>query len=193
MFFFFLSLNSEKSMGTFWKSKQNGHEWVPTCLLSLHYHFMKWVLGREKQCVITQLKWHTIAYLRMFVFEVGGYTQKVLTVAFIMAICLNISVGFFFPSVDFTYMYLLVVLSEKQCDLASFQIPLRFLNVCSDYFGLSAYMKTDWQILCSDWLSSPVSLMSFRRAGLFRTTVLIYRTNSEEYPTQGHLLIRILL
>lgn len=76
-------------------------------------------------------------------FEVGGYTQKVLTVAFIMAINLFKFICVFFPSVNYTCTYLLVVLSEKQCDLASFQIPLRFLNVCSDYFGLSAYMKTD--------------------------------------------------
>jgi len=38
-------------------------------------------------------------------------------------------------------MYLLVVLSEKPWELASVQVPLRFLNVCPNYFGVSTYME----------------------------------------------------
>lgn len=39
-------------------------------------------------------------------------------------------------------MYLVVVVvSENLWELASVQVSLRFLNACSNYFGLSTYME----------------------------------------------------
>lgn len=50
-------------------------------------------------------------------------------------------VFFFFSSVEFQLMYLVMVLPEKLWELARVQVPLRFLNAFSNYYGLSTYME----------------------------------------------------